>query len=124
MTKRTLLYVSDEGLDGASAQRLAQAGYEVCTARPRQAIAILFVNRRIDLVIIEDRNDSHPAGDLVQLLRSIRPDVPIALLSRLVLGQDPNAVEASVSPEDNNLAGVLAELHSDAGLGAKAKPAA
>ncbi len=124
MTKRTLLYVSDEGLDGGSAQRLAQAGYEVCTARPRQAVAILFVNRRIDLVIIEDLNDNRAACELAELLRSIRPDVPIALLSRLVLGQDQNAIEACVSPADDTLAGVLAELHSDAGASTKAKPAA
>ncbi len=127
MAKRTVLCVNDETSDGATPERLRQAGFEVFAARPRQAVAILFVNRRLDAVVLEDYGNQEAACALAALLHSIRKDIPIVLVSSCLLDRLPSGVDACVSPDSGleMLSGVLAGGRFPAtGLKRKAEPAA
>ncbi len=114
MAKRTVLCVCDDGREGVTSQRLRQAGFEVCTARPRHAVAIFFVNRRLDAVVIEDSGSKEAACALAALLRSIRKEVAIVLVSSSSPEHLPGGVDACVTPENSLeiLARVLADLHA------------
>jgi DNA-binding response OmpR family regulator len=126
MAKRTVLYVSEEGADGCVAQRLRQAGFEVFTTRPQSAVAILFVNRRLDAVVLEDRGNKESACALAALLRSIRAEVPIVLVSASSLDGLPSGVDACVNPENSleMLAGILSDRYPPTPMKGKAEPAA
>ncbi len=127
MTKRTLLYVIDEVSVSSTAERLRQAGFEVFTAHPRQAVAILFVNRRLDAVVLEDDGNHEAACALAALLRTLRGDIPIVLVSSFLFEPLPSGVDACVNPETGleMLSGVLAAGRLPAtGLRRQAEPAA
>ncbi len=127
MTKRTVLCVNDETSNGATPERLRQAGFEVFTARPRQAVAILFVNRRLNAVVLEDYGNQEAACALAALLHSIREDIPIVLVSSSLLDRLPSGVDACVRPDSGfeMLSGVLAGGgYPPAELKGKAEPAA
>jgi DNA-binding response OmpR family regulator len=81
MFKDTILWVSDT-LQTGVASRLERAGYAVLLARVREALAVLFVNRSIDAVVV-NAGDSR-ASDILMLvrgLRAIRDDTAIFVVT-------------------------------------------
>lgn len=82
MSKRTVLCVSDEVSNRNSvADLLKRAGCEVVAVRPRQAAALLAVNRRVDAVVLDQSKEERSGFRLTGLLKSIRPDLPILRVS-------------------------------------------
>jgi|SRR5581483_6244846 len=82
MFKDTILWVGDT-LPSGVIKRLESAGYAVLYARIREALAVLFVNRSIDAVVVSPGSSS--ASDtlmLVRGLRAIRRDVPMFVVTR------------------------------------------
>ena len=82
-SKRTILYVADDkAFHNAASGRLRAEGYEVVrTGSTRQAIALLFLNRKIEAVVIQPDGDGPADLKSARVLRSIRLDIPVILIS-------------------------------------------
>jgi DNA-binding response OmpR family regulator len=98
MIIHTILCVAD---DTSSAQSLASklqlAGYAAhCAAGPSQATALLFVNRSVEAVVLDQRSKSSASFALARLLRSLRRDIPILLLSAEVVDPLPSCIDGAV----------------------------
>jgi hypothetical protein len=77
MAKRTVLCVTNISSRNSVAAFLQHAGYDVVAVRPRQAAAMLAVNRRINAVVVEQNDEVSSEPPLTTRLRSIRSDIPI-----------------------------------------------
>jgi hypothetical protein len=99
MTTYTILCLSDGPME-AIASRLRSQCELLTTSSASQAMAYLFVNRRIDAVILDQRSQAHASVGIARLLHSMRADVPVVLLSPEVLQPLPRGVTACLSGED------------------------
>ena len=101
MVHDTILYISDQAKGGSSELAALEAtGYAVVsTHRSTQAIALLFVMNSAAAVVIDQRTGTGEEGDfeLVGILRSICPDIPILLLCRDQIECGPLDVDTCVS---------------------------
>ncbi len=95
--KHTVLYVND-ALPGAPPRCLASAKgmYELLNTSSSQAPAVLFVNRRIEAVVL-DQGGKGNAYCLAPILKAIRRNIPILILTRSQA--EPPAAGASVRAE-------------------------
>jgi CheY-like chemotaxis protein len=109
-----MFLVVREKTDSNSLFRLLQdAGYELTTTTDQsQALAMLFVMKSVDAVIVDQREDEHASFDLPRHLRALRRNVPIVLLSHEPLPQIPDYVDACISDQEplDRLVHVLDEL--------------
>jgi len=80
MFKGTVLLVSDDR-SSSMASRLESAGWAVLLAHVREALAVLFVNRSIDVVLLNPGKSAADSLVLARGLRALRPDVPIFLVT-------------------------------------------
>ncbi len=115
-------------IDGGSANNtlpatLHQAGYEVLTtSSAAQATALLFLHRKLEAVVIDQRENCQLAHGLARLMRSLRADVPMLLLARETVEPLPRWFDAclcvgqelsSVLPVLNTLVGGHRSLNLD-----------
>ncbi len=98
MSRLTLLYVTDDPSAQASLERsLSRAAFDsVLTSSSVQALALLFVNRKISAVVLDQQLKARPSLALARAMRSLRPDVPIVLLSPETMKELPNCLDACV----------------------------
>lgn len=98
MAHYTILYVAPDLSDGSPvALSLRAAGCRmVTTDSPAQALALLFVNRRIDAVVLDERAGQPNSIGLAKLLRSLRADIPILLVAQGKIDPLPRGVDACV----------------------------
>ncbi|MBV9087842.1 MAG: hypothetical protein JO187_12155 [Acidobacteria bacterium] len=110
MFKVTILWVSDSPATNVAA-RLESSGYAVLSARTREALAVLFVNRAISAVMLNAGSDSSHSLVLARGLRALRPDVPIFIVTTtrdsatqappiercFVLNEDPDQILPQVN---------------------------
>jgi CheY-like chemotaxis protein len=91
---------------------LQDAGYELTTTDQSQALAMLFVMKSVDAVIVDQRAEEHARAELPRHLRGLRRDVPIVVLSHDPMPQLPECVDACVSDQEplDKLVHVLDEL--------------
>jgi DNA-binding response OmpR family regulator len=98
MPDHSILCVRDFVSDNdpvAAAVRLA--GYHPLTANDlSQAMALYFVTRQLDAVVLDHRAKENVGICLAQALRSIRADIPILLLSTKVFDPIPKGIDACV----------------------------
>ncbi len=113
MDTTTILCVTDDTTaNGSVLEALRDAGYEVLVASSAaQAAALLFIHRRIEAVVLDQRLKDRASIRLVRLLRSLRSDVPILLLSRDVLDPLPRCIDACVCV-GQELGSLLPILHT------------
>ncbi len=97
----TLLYVTDEPSASETLERkLRLADYDsVVTSSSVQAVAFLFVNRRINAVVLDQQTRERPSLALARTLHSVRADVPILLLSPGLLEPLPACLDACVQAD-------------------------
>jgi DNA-binding NtrC family response regulator len=102
MSTHTVLYVSDDLLAADScSRRFKGAGLElVSTSSASDAIALLFVNRRFEAVLLDQRKNSQASLGLAQVLKSFR-DIPIILVATQVVEPLPASVDACVCVNDD-----------------------
>ncbi len=99
MSKYTVLYLSDNS-SGSIARGLRNDGCQLLVAETAaQAVAYLFINRRIDAVVIDWPSQPLASLDVAQALRSVRPEVPILLVSLEAVQPLPRSVDACLSGE-------------------------
>jgi DNA-binding NtrC family response regulator len=101
MSTHTVLYISDD-LSAADsyARRLKGTGLDLVTARSASdAAALLFVNRRVEAVVLDQRKNSASYAGLARVLKSFR-DIPIILVSTQVVDPLPTSVDALVCLND------------------------
>ncbi len=103
MSRLTLLYVTDDPSAKASLERsLRQAAFDsVLTSCSVQALALLFVNRNITAVVLDQQLKARPSLALARAMRSLRPDVPIVLLSPETMKELPNCLDACVCTDQD-----------------------
>jgi DNA-binding NtrC family response regulator len=101
MSTHTVLYISDDVLAADScARRLKGTGLElVSTTSASDAIALLFVNRRLEAVLLDQRKHSQPHLGLARVLKSFR-DIPVILVSTQMVEPLPTSVDACVCVND------------------------
>ncbi len=111
MDTPTILCVVDDGAsDESLLPTLRNAGYEVLvTGSAPQATALLFIHRRIEAVVLDQRAKQRTGLRLARVMRSLRADVPILLLSREMLDPLPRCLDACVcvGQELNSLLPIL-----------------
>ncbi len=98
MSRLTLLYVTDDPSAKEALERsLSQAAFDsVLTSSSVQALALLFVNRKISAVVLDQQLKTRPSFALARAMRSLRPDVPIVLLSQETIHELPNCLDACI----------------------------
>ncbi len=98
MSRLTVLYVTDDpSAKGSLQQSLSHATFDsVLTSSSVQALAFLFVNRRISAVVLDQQLKPRPSFAVAQAMRSLRPDVPIVLLSCETVKELPNCLDACI----------------------------
>jgi len=112
MATNTILWVTAEDVSASNPVVVAfqDAGYElVSTASPSQAVAVLFLNRCVCAVVLDQRL-KQTAG-LAGTLHSIRADVPILLLSQDKVSPLPQSVDGCVCVGEG-LEGLLPSLQT------------
>jgi len=115
------LVVRDKTESNSLFRVLQDAGYELTTTTNQsQALAMLFVMKSVDAVIVDQRGEEHASFDLPRHLRGLRRDVPIVLLSHEPLPQLPDCVDACVSDQEplEKLVQVLDEVVDHSRVGA------
>ncbi len=118
--KHTILYVSD-AVPEASPRSLvsSNASYELLHTSSSQAAAFLFVNRRIEAVVLDGRGPGHTC--LPRILKVIRRNIPILTVTHGEGTSAPQSAAASVHAEAE-LADLIPAL--DAVLAAPSMPSA
>lgn len=117
-----MVLVVREKTDSNSLFRVLQdAGYDLTTTTDQsQALAMLFVIKSVDAVIVDQRGEEHVSFDLPRHVRGLRRDVRIVLLSHERLPQLPECVDACVSDQEplEKLVHVLDEVVDHSRVGA------
>jgi DNA-binding NtrC family response regulator len=82
-SKRTVLYVADsQPFHSAAVAELRAEGYDVVkTENLRQAIALLFLNRKIEAVVIQPCAGDTDFLRAARILKSIRMEIPIIAIA-------------------------------------------
>ena len=98
MPRFTLLYATDDRAASEALQRKLNFGADdsVLAANSIQALALLFVNRRINAVLLDQQTKHRPSLALARAMRSLRADIPIVLLSPEPIEPLPNCLDACV----------------------------
>jgi CheY-like chemotaxis protein len=98
MTGETILYVSDQTANSNPVLAALKAtGYEVVfTNSATQAIALLYLMRRVVGVVLNRRATEQNRIDVERSLRALRPDVPIVVLCTNPSSGLPSYVDACV----------------------------
>lgn len=101
MPTHTVLYVTDDlSTIKSSERKLEGAGLEiVSTASASDAVALLFVNRRVEAVVLDRQLDPQTTLGLARVLKSLR-DIPVILVSAKSIDPLPKAVDACVCLND------------------------
>ena len=106
-SKRTILYVAeDKPFPTTASEALTAEQYDlVRTVSMMQAIALLFLNRKIEAVLLEPAAADSKFFDTARILRSIRPDIPVILVAEsqakssfadACVGKDPQELLAAL----------------------------
>jgi hypothetical protein len=83
MSYETILYISGHTVrNDPNVAALEAAGYEVLSASPTQAVALLFVLHCIGVVVLNQEAEEQGSLDVVGSLRTICRDIPILMLVR------------------------------------------
>ncbi len=98
MATSIILWISDDLFtSGSVACSLERGGYELrITANACHAAVLALLDRRIEAVVLDQRLKRRPSLGLAWVLRSLRADVPIVLLSSEVLEPLPRCIDACV----------------------------
>ncbi len=98
MNTPTILCVADDvATNDSLLPTLRHAGYELLvTGSATQATALLFIHRRIEAVVLDQRTKERTSLGLARILRSLRADVPILLLAREMLDPLPRCLDACI----------------------------
>lgn len=98
MANSIILWISDDAFtSGSIAPSLERAGYELhTTSNGLQATLLALLGRRIEAIVLDQRAKERASLGLAWLLRSVRADVPIVLLSSAMLEPLPRCVDACV----------------------------
>ncbi len=112
MSNHLVLCLTDDPAGNAIAATLESASYEVVsTNSAARAMALLFVNRGIDAVVL-DQSKNGAWLETARLMRSIRADIAFVTVSRGRLESVPRWIDACVSAgqEEEALVPVLDTL--------------
>src|SRR5258708_28346620 len=95
MAGDTILYISDQAANSDSVlAALKAAGYEVVsTNSSTQGLALLFFIHSVSAIVLNQRTEEQNSSDLARILRNIRADVPMVLLSRCPIDCFPLAID-------------------------------
>ncbi len=98
MATSIILWVSDDLFTSDSvASSLERAGYQLrITSSACHAAVLALLDRRIEAVVLDQRLMERTSLSLAWVLRSLRADVPIALLSSAILEPLPRCLDACV----------------------------
>jgi CheY-like chemotaxis protein len=98
MTDETILYVSDQTANSNPVLAALKAtGYDVVsTNSATQAIALLYLLRRVVGVVLNRQAREQNRIDVMSSLRALRPDVPIVVLCTNPISGLPSYVDACV----------------------------
>jgi DNA-binding NtrC family response regulator len=98
MTDETILYISDQTANSNPVLAALKAtGYEVVsTNSATQAIALIYIIRRVVGVVLNRPAKEQNRIDAEQSLRALRPDVPIVVLCTNPSSGLPSYVDACV----------------------------
>lgn len=101
MPSYTILCVGEDFAGSSIALSLRNNSHHLLMAdSPSRAMAYVFVNRHIDAVVIEQRQQPFAGLNTAHLLRTVRADVPILLLSSETLDPLPFCVDACLSGDN------------------------
>ncbi len=90
-----LCVTDDDSPTNALVATLREAGYELLTTGSMaRATALLFLHRKLEAVVLDQRGNAAISLRLPRLLRSLRADIPILLLAREVVEPLPNYLDA------------------------------
>jgi DNA-binding NtrC family response regulator len=96
----TVLYITDDlSTVDLTAWKLDGTGLEFVSTNTSDAVALLFVNRRVEAVVLDKRREPHAAIDLARVLKSFR-DIPLILVSANSIDSLPKCVDACVCIDD------------------------
>ena len=101
MSTHAVLYVSDDlSTVDSSALELEGAGLEiVSTTSTSDAIALVFVNRRVEAVVLDKQRDTQTSLGLARVLKSLR-NIPVILVSTKSIYPLPKSIDACVCLND------------------------
>lgn len=113
MKQETILYISDHAASSDSVMvELEAKGYQiVSTDNTSQGSALLYIMHSVAAVVLQYQPEDRTWFELAHSLRTIRPDVPIILLSRDPILYLPPWVDACVGTEQP-LEKVASAVHS------------
>ena len=114
MKHETILYISDHAASSDSVMvELEAKGYQiVSTDSPSQGSALLYIMHSVAAVVLQYQPEDRTWFELTQSLRTIRPDVPIILLSRDPILYLPPWVDACVGDGTTARKGSFCGAHS------------
>jgi len=100
MPSHVILAVNATPLDGPERSRinaaLHDAGYDVLVSNStKDALRLVFVNRRIEAVVINEYGERGIGRELASKMHTIHPSIPI-----LVIEVDPDLQSSRVDPEE------------------------
>lgn len=99
-----LCIVGDTTDTSAVAATISIAGYEPLTTSDwNQGIAQCFVNRQLEAMVLDYREKESIGICLAQALCSMRPDVPILLVTTKIIDPAPKGIDVCVSVPDKAL---------------------
>ena len=94
MKAHTILCVTE---DQAEIQRLQDSlgalDCEIVAVPPSQAVAFLFIYRVVEAVILDDRDNGHSVLEFARIMKSLRKDVRIVLISTRNLDPLPSFID-------------------------------
>ncbi len=100
--KRTILFVADDVSPANSIiGKLKMSGFHLVSAsRTSAAIAKLFSNRKVEAIVLDQRDTSRINLGLARFIKSFRAAMPVILLSTQLLDPLPRCIDAGVCLQD------------------------
>jgi hypothetical protein len=82
MTFHTVLYISNElaGVDDLSTSLTRSGCHFIALRDLGEALATAFLNRRLDVILLDQRNDTSVSSKLARLFKIVRPEAKLVLL--------------------------------------------
>src|SRR4051812_38920504 len=100
-SKRTILFVADDvSAKNSIIKKLKTSGFHLVSAsRATGAIAKLFATRKIQAIVLDQREMKINLG-LAKFIKSFRAAMPVILLSTQLLDPLPRCIDAGVCLQD------------------------
>jgi hypothetical protein len=103
MTFHTVLYISNEsaGVDELSTS-LARSGCHFIALRDLgEALATAFLNRGLDVILLDQRNDTSVTPKLAHLFKMVRPEAKLVSLYTQMPPVQPEHIDVCLCPAND-----------------------